>query len=310
MICLSILSSCGTYQLTDTKQKEKNISVLLSKMEDESKKKAKIPFNGVKDINGKINVLIVGIDSRGENKSRSDAIMIAQYNPQNKKGKIVSIMRDSYLEIPGNDQHFNKINNAYYFGGPELLRQTIKHNFDIDVQHFIAIDFQGFVKVVDIVAPEGVEVHVNQKIIDDMGLDVKPGLQKLHGKDLLAYARFRHDNLSDFGRVQRQQEVLSSLKNEFMNQISSVNGVAKLPKIGEKLMQYVDTDMDIKTFVSLCGTVLFNQVKDVETMRIPVHMGYSDIKYPHAGQVLQLDIAKNKEAMKEFLVNKPTPVTK
>lgn len=309
MICLSILSSCSTYQETDSKQKEKNISVLLSKMKDESKKKAKIPFNGVKDINGKINVLIVGIDSRGENKSRSDAIMIAQYNPQNKKGKIVSIMRDSYLEIPGNNQHFNKINNAYYFGGPELLRQTIKHNFDIDLEHFIAIDFKGFVKVVDIVAPEGVEVHVNQKIIDDMGLDVKPGLQKLHGKDLLAYARFRHDNLSDFGRVQRQQEVLSSLKNEFMSQISSVNGVVKLPKIGEELMHYVDTDMDFKTFVSLCGTVLFSQAKDVETMRIPVHKGYSDIKYPDAGQVLQLDIAKNKEAMKEFLVDKPTPVT-
>ncbi|WML57109.1 LCP family protein [Neobacillus sp. PS2-9] len=310
LICLLILPSCSFQHGVDTKQKEKNIAVLLSKMEEASKKKTKKPFNGQKDANGKINVLIIGIDSRGEKKSRSDAIMVAQYDPHIKMGKIVTIMRDSYVEIPSENRHYNKINNAYYLGGPELLRQTIKNNFDIDVKHFITIDFIGFIKVIDMVAPKGIEVNVDQKIIEDMRLNIKPGVQRLHGKELLSYVRFRHDKLSDFGRVQRQQEVLASLKNEFTEQLSSVNGVMKLPTIGEEMIHYIDTDMDFKTFVSLCGNVLFNQVKDVETIRIPVPTGYSNMQYPHSGQVLQIDFAKNKEAMKEFLGDKPTPVTK
>lgn len=306
-ICLSVLSACNFQQDSDQKQKGKNISYLLNNAEQE---KQNLPFHGVKDPNGKINILIVGIDSRGEEQSRSDAIMVAQFNPDNKKGKIVSIMRDSYVAIPGYQKSYNKINTSYYLGGPELLRQTIKHNFDIDVEHFMTIDFDGFVQVVDIVAPEGIEVTVNKKIIDDMGLALQPGVQKLHGKDLLAYTRFRHDDESDFGRVKRQQEVITSLKNEFVTKLGSLDGIFKLPTLSGEMMRYIDTDMDMKTFVSLGGSVLLNHVKEIETMRIPVSMSYTDKTYLHAGQVLELDLPKNKEVLKEFLVDEPTPVNK
>ncbi|WP_028402472.1 LCP family protein [Ectobacillus panaciterrae] len=266
------------------------------------------PFYGVKDENGRLNVLVLGVDSRGEKNSRSDAIMIAQYNPKNQKAKLVSIMRDSYVKIPSYEKDYNKINMAYYLGGPELLRKTIKENFGIDVEHYITIDFQGFVKVVDMVAPKGIEVNVNQQIIEDMGLKMKPGHQRLHGKELLAYARFRHDAESDFGRVKRQQEILNALKDAFSNKISSLDGMFHLPGMGQELLKYVDTDMETQSMLAIGGSMLVNPVTEVETMRIPINAGYEDKFYHHAGSVLELDFEKNKEALKEFIINEPKPV--
>jgi len=266
------------------------------------------PFQGVKSEQGQLNILVLGIDSRDEEQARSDSIMIAQYDPKAKKVRIASIMRDSYVTIPNYSMNSNKINMAYYFGGPELLRKTIQQNFGIDVEHFVAIDFEGFVRVVDTIAPEGIEVNIKQQIIDDMGLTLQPGRQRLHGKDLLAYARFRHDAESDFGRVKRQQEVLQALKDAFANKVSSLDGMFQLPGIGQELLKYVDTDMDIQTMLTVGGSLLLNPIEDVETIRIPVDNGYEDKFYEHAGAVLQLDFQKNKEALKEFFVDDPKPV--
>ncbi len=88
---------------------------------------------GVKDENGRINILLLGVDSRGEEKSRTDSMMIAQVDPKTNETKIVSLMRDMYVQIPGYKGY--KLNTAFYLGGPELLRQTIKENFGIDVQY-------------------------------------------------------------------------------------------------------------------------------------------------------------------------------
>lgn len=266
------------------------------------------PFQGVKSEQGQLNILVLGVDSRGEEQARSDSIMITQYDPKAKKVRIASIMRDSYVTIPNYSMNSNKINMAYYLGGPELLRKTIQQNFGIDVEHFVAIDFEGFVHVVDTIAPEGIEVNIKQQIIDDMGLALQPGRQRLHGKDLLAYARFRHDAESDFGRVKRQQEVLQALKDAFANKVSSLDGMFQLPGIGQELLKYVDTDMDIQTMLTVGGSLLLNPVEDVETIRIPVDAGYEDKFYEHAGAVLQLDFQKNKEALKEFFIHDPKPV--
>jgi LCP family protein required for cell wall assembly len=278
------------------------------KIEDMTKGYKRVPFHGVKDKQGRLNVLIVGVDSRGEKQSRSDAIIIAQYDPKSKKAKLVSIMRDSYVKIPNYSKGYNKINTSYYLGGPDLLRRTIKENFGIDVEHFLAIDFKGFVKVVDMIAPQGIEVDIKKEIIEDMGLKIQPGRQRLHGKELLAYARFRHDSESDFGRVKRQQEVLTALKDTFTSELSTLEGMFRLPGVGQELMSYIDTDMDFQTLVAIGGSVLLNPIAEVETMRIPLNASYENKRYDHAGAVLQLDFGKNQEALKEFLINEPKPV--
>lgn len=257
-------------------------------------------FHGVKPEKDIWNILIIGSDSRGEQQARADTIMIAQYNKKENTAKLASIMRDSYVEIPSYDKKYNKINAAYYYGGPELLRKTIQHNFGIDVSHYVTIDFKAFVKIVDTIAPEGIEVNLTQTIIDDMGLQLQPGVQALHGKDLLKYARFRHDTESDFGRVKRQQEVLQVLKQTLTDKVQSMDGVLSLPIVAHELSPYIKTNLDIWALFTLGNSVLFQPINKMETIRIPIDKEYESALTKHAGSVLKMKQETNKEAIQEF----------
>ncbi|MDF2946577.1 MAG: cell envelope-related function transcriptional attenuator common domain protein [Bacillales bacterium] len=267
-------------------------------------------FQGSKNADHRLNILLVGIDSRGEKHSRSDAIMIVQYNPKTNEIRLVSIMRDSYVAIPTYKHKYHKINTAYYLGGPELLRKTIKQNFGIEINHYVTIDFKGFEKIVDLIAPEGVQVNVTQNIIKDMKLNLQPGVQKLHGKELLAYARFRHDAESDFGRVARQQEIITALKDAAYSRLSNFDAIVKVPNLINEGLQYVETSFSMQDILSLGTTVVMNPVKTLESMRIPLSNTFENARFDHAGLVLQIDENKNRQALKEFLIEKPTPVNK
>lgn len=256
-------------------------------------------FEGKVDKHGNVNVLILGVDTRGEEKSRSDTIMVAQYNPENHQAKLVSIMRDIYVEIPGYQNY--KINTAYFLGGPELLRQTLKQNFDIDVQYYALVDFKGFTKIVDTLSPDGIEIDVEKPMSAFIGVSLEPGLQKLDGKELLGYARFRHDAEGDFGRVRRQQIVIDALKDELI----SINGFTKLPKLVGTIRPYIDTNMDTMDSIALIKDFILNPPEQIETLRIPVDHSYSDGYYEHAGAVLDIDFDKNTEAIQSFLNGKP-----
>lgn len=244
--------------------------------------------------------LLIGVDTRGEQKSRSDAIILAKYFPEQEKLKLASIMRDSYVKIPGNKSGYNKINAAYYYGGRELLKKTIQENFDVKVDHVAVIDFQGFVKMVDLLAPEGVAVNVDQEIIDDMSIQASVGKNVLHGEEILKYVRFRHDDESDFGRVERQQEVMVQLKTAFINQISSFEGMAALPSIIEQGLSYLDTDIGLKTIMEMGPKAVFHTPDTVETIRVPVEGSFKDEIYPQSGAVLEMDCTENKKALQEF----------
>ncbi|WP_063593872.1 LCP family protein [Peribacillus frigoritolerans] len=244
--------------------------------------------------------LLIGVDTRGEENSRSDAIILAKYFPEQEKLKLASIMRDSYVKIPGIKSGYNKINAAYYYGGRELLKKTIQENFDVKVDHVAVIDFQGFVKMVDLLAPEGVAVNVDQEIIDDMSIQASVGKNVLHGEEILKYVRFRHDDESDFGRVERQQEVMVQLKTAFINQISSFEGMAALPSIIEQGLSYLDTDIGLKTIMEMGPKAVFHTPDTVETLRVPVEGSFKDEIYPQSGAVLEMDCTENKKALQEF----------
>ncbi|EIJ78529.1 hypothetical protein PB1_13264 [Bacillus methanolicus PB1] len=250
------------------------------------------------------NILLIGIDSRGERKSRSDAIMIARYEPKERSLKLASIMRDSYVQIPGYINYRSKLNHAYYLGGPKLLKDTIEHNFGVDIDNVVTVDFKGFIKLMDTLAPNGIEVNITREMADGMDLSIKPGRQILRGEDLLSYVRFRHDSENDFGRVNRQQEILVSLKNQAVEQLRSVEGITKLPKIISETFQYVETDLQLEDMLSLGATAALKPVKDVKTLRIPVADGFTNKTYEHAGAVLQLDYKENVEAIQQFFNEK------
>lgn len=151
-------------------------------------------------------IAIYGIDERGSETSRSDVIMIVKYNPNENKALLISIPRDSRVNIPG--KKVDKINHAYAFGGPELLTLTLEELFEIQINYYVKFNFEQFISIIDEIGG----IHVNAK--KDYGYDeiiIPEGNNILDGEQALFYVRFRKDEEGDLGRIKRQQEVINSL---------------------------------------------------------------------------------------------------
>lgn len=270
---------------------------LKDSQEEAGEQKTEYTFNGTRDENGNTNILLLGSDSRGEENARADTIMIASYNPDKGTYKLASIMRDTYVSIPGHGQ--NKINSANAFGGPELLRQTIKENFEVDLQYYAILDFQGFVRLIDTAFPQGVEVDVEKRMSANIDVTLEPGLQKLDGEHLLGYVRFRQDAVGDFGRVERQQKVV----REIGTQLTSVQTIPKLPKLIGVMTPFVNTNMNTADILFMARGFLSDEGRSISTQRIPVENSYQNQRISGAGAVLVIDFEENRQALSEFLAN-------
>jgi polyisoprenyl-teichoic acid--peptidoglycan teichoic acid transferase len=264
-------------------------------LQNADNEKVEYEFNGDKDENGWTNTLLIGSDSRGEEHARADTIIIAHYNKDKGQYKLTSIMRDTYVHIPGYGK--DKINAAFAYGGPELLRETIKENFDIDLQYYAIVDFEGFVQLIDEAFPEGVEVNVEKRMSENIGVTIEPGVQKLDGKHLLGYVRFRHDAVGDFGRVERQQKVLKIVAKE----LTSLETIPKLPKLVGVVTPYINTNMKPTTMLFMGKDFLGKENRDIETLRIPVDGSFENQSVSGVGSVLAINIEENRAALKEFL---------
>ncbi len=267
----------------------------LSESDGSFTKDGQFEFHGEGSDLDEVNILVLGIDSRGEEHSRSDSMMVVHYNQKQKQPKLISIMRDSYVDIPGHDKQ--KINAAYAFGGPELVRKTLKENFGLDINYYAVVDFKGFAKIVDAIAPDGIEVDVPKKMSYGIGTTIEPGKQILHGDKLLGYVRFRHDRESDFGRVRRQQEIFSKLEKEAM----SMGNIAKLPKLLGIIDPYVETNIPNGFLFSAGKDYILGSVKETKSFRLPVDGSFTNKTDPTYGAVLDLDLEQNKEALHQFL---------
>lgn len=267
----------------------------VSQSNEQAPKQVEYEFNGDKDQYGGTNILLLGSDSRGEEHSRADTIMIAHYHEDKGTFKVTSIMRDTYVKIP--DHGYNKINSAFAFGGPDLLRQTIKDNFDIDLQYYAIVDFQGFVHLIDEAFPKGVKVDVEKKMSEHIGVTLEPGEQYLDGEHLLGYVRFRHDAIGDFGRVERQQKVIK----EVADQLTSIQKIPKLPKLVGVVKPFVNTNLNTTNILFMGKDFLSGDRGEIQTERIPVEGSYENRRIDGIGDVLWIDEEANKEALHEFI---------
>nr|WP_295971193.1 LCP family protein [uncultured Bacillus sp.] len=252
-------------------------------------------FNGKQDKHGGTNILLIGSDTRGEEKARSDTIMIAQYHPDKHTYKLISIMRDTYVDIPGYKK--NRINTAFALGGPELLRKTIKENFGVDTQYYAIVDFEGFVHLIDEAFPNGVRIDVEKKMTEYIDVPLKPGVQQLDGKKLLGYVRFRHDAMGDFDRVKRQQKVMKEVADQF----ASIQTLSKLPKLIGVMKPFVNTNLDTSDLIYIGKDYLSKENREIATLRIPVDGGFEPDEVPQVGEILRVDFEENAEAIEEFL---------
>ena len=212
-------------------------------------------FNGQPTQDG-VNILVLGTDARPENSLdmiRTDSIMVVNINNSDKKIKMVSFMRDTLVNIQGNDY---KLNLAYTLGhqndqqGAENLRQVLEENFGIEIQHYVMIDFSTFATAIDTMFPTGVEMGAQFSTIDgqvvssvevpdDLGFasggspyqTIQVGPQRMDGKTLLNYARYRSDDEGDFGRTRRQQEVMSAILTQVKDPTKLFTGSEALGKV-------------------------------------------------------------------------------
>lgn len=188
-------------------------------------------------------VLMMGSDARpGETNSRSDTMMIAYVDMQQKSMRLLSIPRDTYIEIPpegGNyaGQH-TKINHAFAYGGIELSKATLEHNFGIEIDFMAQVDFQGFRDIVDAIGGVTIDVPIRMKYADE-GIDLQPGLQTLDGDQALQFCRFRSDGQGDIGRVARQQMFMSALKD----QLFSAGTLLRIPDLCTAIKSNVSTNL-------------------------------------------------------------------
>ncbi len=241
------------------------------------------------------NYLIIGVDSRGEEQSRSDTMMLLSWNRETNDMKLVSFMRDIYAEIPGYQSY--KLNTAYYLGGVQLLKETLNNMFDIPIHHYAIIDFKSFESLIDILAPNGIEIDVEKAMSAHIGVSLSQGVQNLNGQELLGYARFRHDEKGDFGRVERQQKVIEALKEELL----SPKNVPNLPKLVGAAQGYITSDLTATEELKTVLSVVAGGSVDIEKMTIPVEGTYSFGSYKHAGSVIEIDEEANKQQLHQFL---------
>jgi LCP family protein required for cell wall assembly len=153
---------------------------------------------------------------------RTDTIMLV-YVPLTGKPALISVPRDSYVDVPRNGK--NRINAAYAFGGPELLVQTVEENTGLRVDGYMEIGFGGFVNVID--ALDGIRMCLPKAIKDrDSHLDLPKGCQTLSGTEALGYVRMRKaDPRGDIGRVERQREMLAAVADKAASPATVLNPI-------------------------------------------------------------------------------------
>ena len=167
-----------------------------------------------------VTFLLVGSDTRvaadeGEDPSgRSDAIMIARFSGDRRHAQLISIPRDSYVDIPG--RGMNKINAAYAFGGPSLLIQTVEQLTQVRIDHYMAIDFDGLIQVTDDLG--GVDVVVAETTSNGP-YTFTAGVNQLNGDEARWYLGQRYGLPGgDFDRVKRQQQYLQAMFTKLFTQ--------------------------------------------------------------------------------------------
>ncbi|CAH0344865.1 LCP family protein [Bacillus sp. CECT 9360] len=211
----------------------------------DGREKSNLRDQQVKVSNDPFSVLILGIEDYSDehDRGRSDTIMVATFNPKNQTMKLVSIPRDTLVDIPGK-QNQDKINHAYAFGGRDETIETVEGFLDIPIDYFAMVNFKGFQKIIDEVGGVNVEVPFS---FNDIDRDwnryyFKKGEQNLNGDEALVYARMRKkDPQGDFGRNFRQRQIVTGL----VDKVASPKIITKIDNISEVVGENIETNMSI-----------------------------------------------------------------
>ena len=216
------------------------------------------------------NIAIFGIDSREDTYSkgnRSDCIIIASINNTTKEVKLISVYRDTYVQIEGHG--LDKITHAYSYGEAPLAVKTLNTNLDLNIKEFIAINFDAVKEIIDDVG--GISMNITSEEVPHITGITKAGTYNLTGAQALEYARIRYATGGDYKRAERMRDVLTAVANKVKTfNISQLNTLVNnvLPKI----------------YTNITASDIFSLLPSATSMKITDSLGW-----PYEVQGITLD---------------------
>jgi polyisoprenyl-teichoic acid--peptidoglycan teichoic acid transferase len=185
-------------------------------------------------------------------KGRTDTIILCKFDPIGKTLSALNIPRDTRIFING--QRPDKINAINTMGGPALLKKVLEGLLGIDIDHYVLVNTQVIEQLID--QSGGIEVDIPKRMVyrdqtDGLNINFKPGHKLLNGKEAVGFLRFRHDNLGDIGRIQRQQAFLRAIKKKLADPAI----LTRLPQLASTTLQSIQTDLSVSDMLKLANFV-------------------------------------------------------
>lgn len=252
-----------------------------------------------------VNILLVGQDARdGQESQRSDSMIILSINQKTNNACMISLMRDTYVDIPGYGG--NRLNAAYAYGGFDLLDQTIEQNFDITIDGNMMVDFNGFLDAMsaigslkmDLTAEEAQYMNENPALgsnndVSDEEWSLTEGENELTPSQILCYSRMRYVGNSDWDRTERQRKVISGVVSQVKH-----GHFIKGYKVASQAAPSITTDLGTFGMMRLASGLVTSG--EMQSYIIPAeNTYYADTVDGMA--VLVPDIAANQQLIQEYM---------
>lgn len=253
-----------------------------------------------------INILIAGEEGINDDRGRTDAILIGTLNLDANSIKITSLMRDTYVQIPGYSD--NKLNAAYHNGGMPLLVETIETNFDLKIDGYVLVNFDSFEYIIDRIG--GVQIKLSQTeaeylnstnyISEVWNRNVYAGVNNLNGNQALGYARVRYvpngNQSGDFGRTQRHRILLSAIYDKMMTK-----SLPELISLLPEMLSLVTTNLTKNQCIEYVTSLVNMGGAELEMLRLPVEGAYKITSIRGMSVVLPQNLEKNIIALHNFV---------
>ncbi len=209
-------------------------------------------------LSGYRNIALFGIDTRSDSyaTSRSDCIIIVSINEKTKEVKLMSVYRDSYLDITG--RGLDKVTHAYAYGGPEKSISTLNRNLDLNIKEFVTVNFEAAKKIVD--AVDGIKMTITDVEATQISGISKGGTYTLTGSQALEYARIRHTD-SDYKRTERMRDVLTAV----FNKVKTMS-IGRINKLADEILPLVYTNIK--------SDEIFDLIPDAVSYKISESVGW------------------------------------
>jgi LCP family protein required for cell wall assembly len=268
------------------------------------------------------NILLLGTDDRDarSNTGRTDTVIIASINQTTGGIKLASLARDMFVDVP-NLTDKQRLNAAHAYGGPNLAMKTINTLFDMNITQYVRVNLHGLVDIlsvfggawIELIPGEAEQINYNVAVAEDYeGFEKNPdrvilkkdqvGLTKLDPLQAMGYARIRHID-SDLARTNRQRALLEKLMEMAMEDANP----QRLMLLANVMMPYTTTNLALSEIVKIAVNMLVAGTGQMEFQSIPLEGSYSYIHADAGEAVLDVNLARNKAALHEFIYGQLIP---